>query len=181
MMVKYFEASWYEDPGIALFAETYWLNENSGNPQFIWNFKIQSTRFQADPGQESSCRVISSAELTWENGGLKYFDTSFSQPVRTLGVLLQPPPLELSPPTLPEVREKMTSLKKEVRSRTQIESQSRNKVRHAVHQPAASALHIDTTYLQVWGLGILLLGWRGRCPGPWCTPRNLESPARTHT
>ena len=47
-------------------------------------------------------------------------------------------------------------------------------------QPAASALHIDTTYLQVWGLGILLLGWRGRCPGPWCTPRNLGSPERTY-
>ena len=25
------------------------------------------------------------------------------------------------------------------------------------------------------------MGWRGRCPGPWCTPRNLGSPARTHT
>ena len=78
---------------------------------------------------------------------LENFVTSFSQPVRTLGVLLQPPPLELSPPTLPEVREKMTSLKKEVT--TQFESQPRNRVRHDVDQPAASALHTDTTYLQV--------------------------------
>ena len=39
---------------------------------------------------------------------LENFVTSFSQPVRTLGVLLQPPPLERSPPTLPEVIEKMS-------------------------------------------------------------------------
>ena len=39
---------------------------------------------------------------------LENFVNSFSQPVRTLGVLLQPPPLERSPPTLPEVIEKMS-------------------------------------------------------------------------
>ena len=131
--------------------------------------------------QDKSHPVESSPLPSWPEKmeRLKNFDTSFSQPVGMLGVLLQPPPLELSPPTLPEVRERMTSLKKEVM--TQIESQARNRVRHDVHQPAASALHTDTTYLQVWGLGILLLGWRGRCPGPWCTPRNLGSPERTHT
>ena len=53
---------------------------------------------------------------------LENFVNSFSQPVRTLGVLLQPPPLELSPPTLPEVREKMTSLEKK---------KSRHKLSHS--------------------------------------------------
>ena len=64
--------------------------------------------------QDKSHPVESSPLPSWPEKmeRLKNFDTSFSQPVGMLGVLLQPPPLELSPPTLPEVRKKMTSLKK---------------------------------------------------------------------
>ena len=64
--------------------------------------------------QDKSHPVESSPLPNWPEKmeRFKNFDTSFSQPVGMLGVLLQPPPLELTPPTLPEVRKKMTSLKK---------------------------------------------------------------------